>query len=298
MIDLNSYITGAFDACYEPMAEWPAWLSLGVISAVVGILLLLAYKYTSNQGGIERARDKIKARMLAMRLYKDNLRVMGASQVAVMGASLRILLLSIPPVLVAMVPLMPLLAQMASRYFFAPVPVGREVLVTAFVTDDFAQSEAAGNSTIELVAPEGVSLAAGPWREPATGDAPRRMVKWKLAADRPGPHLLTIRTNTGTPDEWGCTKELPVGAPGDFKKAISPKWTTFYSGMLDNPIMMPWESPPTEKGPIRAVEVSDMLHLAAPDVLPIPILGNWIVYFLVVSIIFALLAKPFLGVKL
>ena len=58
-----------------PISSLPCWLSNTIISAVVGLLLLIIFKYTSNQHAIAQVREKIKANMLALRLYKDSMAV-------------------------------------------------------------------------------------------------------------------------------------------------------------------------------------------------------------------------------
>jgi len=47
MWTLNRFATSLFDLIYSPMRSWPAWLSLGIISAITGVVLLIAYRYTS-----------------------------------------------------------------------------------------------------------------------------------------------------------------------------------------------------------------------------------------------------------
>jgi len=253
------------------------------------VLLLFAYKYTSNQAGIERARDDIKANMLAMKLFKDSLRVTFGAMLNVMCASLRILMLSIPPLLVAMVPMVPLLAQMASRYFFAPMEVGKTSTVKVWFSDDFAQHQLHEGTAISLKVPDGVALRTPkPWRS-----ADAKEADWRIRADKPGSFILTVVAG-----DQEFTKELPVGTYGSITTRISPKRTNFYASMLDNKLMLPWEKPPAATDNVRAIEVTALMQIHAPDVIGIPVLGNWIVFFLVVSIIFALIFKPILKVKI
>jgi len=49
-----------------PIGMLPGWLSNTIISAVAGVILLIVFKYTSNQSAIGRVRDNIKADMLAL----------------------------------------------------------------------------------------------------------------------------------------------------------------------------------------------------------------------------------------
>ena len=81
---LNAGMNTLFGLLRGPMAAVPAWLSLTVVSAVLGVVLLVLFKYTSNQAAIGRVRDRIKARLLAMKLFKDNIPVVLKSQVQVL----------------------------------------------------------------------------------------------------------------------------------------------------------------------------------------------------------------------
>lgn len=287
MSALNRLSNWLFDLTYAPMAGLPPWASLGVISAVIGVVMLLAYKYTSWQSQIGKARDEIKARMLAMKLFKDNLGVTLSAQGGVIWSSFKILLLSIPPILVAMIPMVPLLAQLAGRYQFAPLPTSAVSEVKVALSDAFAEKEQHGEAEVALEASDGV-VVLDRWR---SGDS--RQVWWRVRADRPGMHTLTVRAGDQT-----FTKQLPVGEPGSIPAAISPKLTNHYTGMLDNTMMLPREPAPPADAPVRSIEVAGLMTSVAPDVLPIPILGNWIVYFLIVSILFALLFKPLFNVRI
>jgi hypothetical protein len=91
LVSLIAGINGATNAVggllLAPVAAVPGWLSITLISAVLGVLLLLIFKYTSNQRAIGRVRDDIKANLLAVKLFKDSLSVTFRSQARVFGAS-------------------------------------------------------------------------------------------------------------------------------------------------------------------------------------------------------------------
>lgn len=287
MATFNRFCSWLFELTYAPMAGWPPWASLGVISAVIGVVMLLAYKYTSWQTQIGKARDEIKARMLAMRLFKDNLGVTLASQGGVVWSSLKILFLSIPPILVAMIPMVPLLAQLAGRYQFAPLPTGKPTYIRVWLSDAFAAREVKGEVSLTLDPVPGLTVEKF-WRSADSKEA-----WWKVRCEQPGKHTLTVRAG-----DAAVTKSLPVGEYRSITDAISPKRTSFYKGALDNTLMLPWESPPQADSPVRAIEISGIMESAAPDVLPIPLVGNWILYFLIVSIVFALIVKPVFNVRI
>ena len=280
---LTTYL---FDLIYTPMASWPGWLSLGIMSAVLGVLLLLSFRYTSNQDAIGRARDEIKASMLAMKLFRDNLTVTFSSQLKVMWVSMKILFLSIPPLLVAMIVMVPLFVQMTSRYQFVPAKPGQNTTVKVYFSDAFAARELAGDARIALEVPDGVELVTPlPWRKNDSTEA-----QWIVRAQVPGQYELTVVAGEQT-----ITKQLPVGEHGSFAGAVSPLKTSY---TFWEELGFPWERHPDSGSNVRAVELYEVLHASAPDVIDVPILGNWIVYFLVVSTLFALIFKPILKVKI
>ena len=53
----------------------PGWLSATIVAGVTGVLLLLVFKFTSNQAKIGRVRNEINANLLALKLFKDSTRV-------------------------------------------------------------------------------------------------------------------------------------------------------------------------------------------------------------------------------
>ena len=112
------------------IAVLPGWLSNTIISAVTGVVLLIIFKYTSNQRAIGRVRDDIKANMLALKLFKDSISVTLQAQGRVFKAACLLLLHAIRPMLVMIVPISLLLAQMGLWYQSRPLLPGEEALVT------------------------------------------------------------------------------------------------------------------------------------------------------------------------
>src|SRR5262245_14536982 len=83
-----------------PIALLPGWLSATLIAAITVVLMLIIYKYTSNQGAIQRVRSDIQANLLALSLFQDNVRVSLRAQLRLLLGAGRLLLLSLRPMLV------------------------------------------------------------------------------------------------------------------------------------------------------------------------------------------------------
>ena len=69
---LNGIANAVGSWVLAPIAVLPGWLSATIVAAATGVLLLIAYKYTSNQRAIKRVQDDIKAHLLALKLFKDS----------------------------------------------------------------------------------------------------------------------------------------------------------------------------------------------------------------------------------
>ena len=71
---LNQILRLVFDAILYPFRTLPPSVGLAVISAVVGVVMLLIFKHTSNQDALAAVKAKIHAGLFEIRLYNDDIR--------------------------------------------------------------------------------------------------------------------------------------------------------------------------------------------------------------------------------
>ena len=69
---INRIFNAACDGLMAPFLSLNPWVGLSVFSLIITVVALLAFKFCSNQRDIARARGKMLARLLELRLYKDN----------------------------------------------------------------------------------------------------------------------------------------------------------------------------------------------------------------------------------
>src|SRR6266446_6460167 len=121
---LNSTFTFLFGLLYGAM-KWlgPFWSLVG-ISALAGILLVWIFGKVSNQAAIQRTRDRLSAELIALRLFKDDLRVFFGIQFQVLAWTLRYLSHSLVPMMILMVPFIMILIQLNLHYSSRPLRVG------------------------------------------------------------------------------------------------------------------------------------------------------------------------------
>jgi len=120
---LNRITTKIFDVLLTPFELLGVELSLILISGLFGIVALLVFKQISWQKGIKGVKDKIKGDMIAIRIYQDDLGVVGGSVAKIFLRNFYYLGLNFLPILPLMAPFVLVMAQLVVRYGFAPIPV-------------------------------------------------------------------------------------------------------------------------------------------------------------------------------
>jgi hypothetical protein len=234
---LNSLLLKLFGLLILPLRPLGPWPTMIFISLLTGFLMLGIFRWTSNQAGIRRAKDRIKAHLLETRLFKDDFGQSLRAQGRVLAANGRYLGYAIKPMLVMLVPVMLLLIQLDVRFGARPLRTGEEALVRVRLAAG-ADPVALG---IELEGPEGVAVTT-----PALRIADAGEIDWRVRAERPGRHWLVFRWPSGQ-EKMSFLVDTPALA------GVSTKRTA--GGFLDR-ISHPGEEGLPRGGPIEAIEVA------------------------------------------
>jgi len=120
---INRATGSIMDVVLTPFEILGPELTLILVSGIFGILALLIFKRISWQAGIKGTKDKIKGHMIAIRLYQDDLVVVGQSVLKVLARNAQYLTLNFAPILPLMIPFVLVVSQLVVRYAFDPVPV-------------------------------------------------------------------------------------------------------------------------------------------------------------------------------
>lgn len=256
-----------------PIGMMPGWLSNTIISAAVGVLLMIIFKHTSNQAAIGRVKDNIKAYLLALKLFKDSLIVTFKAQGQIFKGAFLLLVYSIVPMLVMIVPVTLLLAQMGLWYQFQPLQVGQETIVTIKL-----------NSNIESAWPV-VYVKLNPAAQVVTGPVrvlDRKEINWKIKAGCKGYTDIVFQI-----DGKEFAKQLAVGNGFMRLNPKRPAWR--FSDILLNPLEVPF----TPDSVVQSINIDYPNRISRTS-------GTdwWVIYFFIASMIFAFLLKPFLKVKI
>lgn len=278
LTQLVAWLDAAADAVGGPALSFvgamPGWLSATLIAAVTGVLLLVVFKYTSNQGAIKRARNRINADLLAVKLFKDSPEVALRSQGRILAGAGRLFVLAIVPMLVMAVPVTLMLGQLSLWYQARPLKVGEEAVVTVRLNGD-----PKALPRVELEPTDAVAVAVGPVR---AGRLPEYC--WVLKARDPGEHRLAFRAGDASAD-----KQLAVAADGERMMRVSPlrpgwQWSDM--------VLYPWEPPFRPDSPFRSIEVvypARRSWTSGTD--------NWVIYWFAASFVAALAFRKALNVN-
>lgn len=270
---LNHFASVIAGILLAPIAWLPGWLSATVIAAVTGVIMLLMFKYTSNQAAIKHTRSQIKANLLALSLFTEDLRVGLRVQVALLLGAARLLALSLVPMLVMLVPMCLVLGQLALWFQARPLFVGEETVVTVQLAEAAVQSL----QQIQFDPGTAATVTVGPVRVPS-----KHMVCWNIQTAKPGLHQLTFSVG-----DQRFTKELAVGGNYMTVSLSRP------ASSLGDVLIHPREQPFAAASPVQSIAVT-YPHRSSWTT------GTdwWMAYWFVASMVAAFLAKPFLNVNL
>jgi hypothetical protein len=281
MSSINAVMNKLFGGLWAPLANLDPWIGLGILSVLFGILALLAMKYCSNQDRIVELKDRYKAHVLAIKLFRDDLRVVLTSLTKTLGLISFYLGHQLRPMAVMMIPFVLVFAQMQMRLAYAPLDVGEEVLVTVELT----KAHPGEDAEIAFQPPAGVVLAAKPVRVPA-----KKKVVYSLRTEAEGVHELKFQVNGET-----VTKSLHVGNSSNLAM-LSPVRSSDQGDLILYP---------TEPG-FGGDSAFSRISLQYP-VRSLPLLGlDWsfgmdlgmCISFIIVTMLAAFLLKGFFGVTI
>jgi hypothetical protein len=246
-----------------------AWVT--GLSLAAGLVMPLVFLYASDQRSIQVEKDRIKAHLLAVRLYPDQLTVVLRSYAAVLAGTGRYLRLAFKPMLYIVLPLTFLIARAELYLGKCAVRPGQPFLFTVHTASAEVGEE------VLLQPPAGVVVTA-----PPVHIASDKEVVWRLSSNDEGEYHLTVavggqryekRVLVSQQSRWLSPVRLR-GAP----------WKRIFLSAEDG-------LPP--KAPIESMEVD-----YSPRTIDLAgVKWDWIWLFLVLSLITGFLVKTILRIQ-
>lgn len=273
---LNAILTGLVDLLMVPLGLLPGPLVLVVWAALAGVVAGLAFRCTSNQRALRAVGDRVRANLLAMRLFKDELGVTLRCQGGLLMAAALRFWYALPALAAMLVPFVLLLVQLALRFEHRPLRPG-EAAVVELRVDPAAWSRC---QDARLEAPDGLRVET-----PALRDRQAHALYWRIRPQAEGRLHLRWRLD-------GRTIEKDVRVAGNPDRLPAVNVQRAGRGLWQRLVHAGEPALPAD-GPVCAVRV----HYPQRST---PIFGwdvPWWLTFLVASIVIAFLLRPVLKVR-
>ncbi len=271
MTFINGIVSKVFDLMLGPWGDHASWAMI-MVAAVTGVWALWLFKIATPQTKLARQRDRLLGHIYEMGMYQDHLGVLARIQRDLALANLRYLSLTLPALVVLLIPMVLTLAQLDGRFAHRPLRVGETTVLQVTLRGDHDLAQ------VGLDLPPGVAVVAGPVRDQSHGD-----VVWRLQVAKKGaqPVAITLSGQAVGQVLVRVGKGLPL-----LGYRISQQW---------------WEKilfPGTET--LRADSPVQEIELAYPE-RQISYLGvelDWLLAFMVFSLVAGLAIKGTLGVEM
>jgi len=275
MWTFNSIINKIFDLLFLPFQSMNPWIGMVFISLLTGFLMLLVFRYTSNQEGIKRTKNKIKAHLLEMRLFPDNMRVSLKAQGNIFLANMKYISHSAKPLLFMIIPVILVLIQVNFWFGYSSLKPGEPVVLKVKLEKDYNPLEV----NLNITPSSGISIETPPLRIEEENE-----INWRISPLKKGVFNLEIYV-----DGQKALKQISVAQTSLSK--ISPKKLkgNFFDGLF-----FPLEAPIKKSSPVKSIEI------LYPDK-GLPLFGitfHWLIAFFGLSIILGFSFKGVFGVEI
>ncbi len=245
------------------------------LSVVIGLLMILLFGYTSDQKAIGIAKDQLKAHLLAVRLYRDQLNVVMGSYGKVLRGTGRYLKLAFKPLLYVIIPITLLIVWLDRSLGLTAIQTNTPFLVTARVNN----SQALDGISVDL--PPEITASAPPVHIAADNE-----VVWRLVASQEGAYDVEIKTGAG-----GQSVAKTVRVSSQLAELSPERWRDhFWQRMFSSGESALPDNSAVESITVDYPERNISLGIAGYEM-------NWIWLFFILSMIAGFIFKELLGIK-
>ncbi|UCE42723.1 MAG: hypothetical protein JSV17_07150 [Candidatus Aminicenantes bacterium] len=271
----NSAFGKIFDALFLPFRDMSPWVGMILVSFLTGLLMLFVFKWTSNQQGIQKVKNRIKAHLLELRLFKDSLSQSLRSQGNILRCNLKYISYSAKPMLVMILPLILIIIQLNFWFGYESLTPNESTILKIKLAEDQNPLEA----QIAVQPSSGLVMETLPLRIEESQE-----INWRFSATQGGMQEFTV-----TIDGETVTKKVAVAQKPLSK--ISPQKPD--NNFLDQ-VLYPVEAPIKSQVPIKTIEIqypSKSMNLFGWEI-------HWIIAYFVLSIIFGFAFKGVFKVQI
>ncbi len=281
MRSLFQIINRVFDVILAPMSPFLLVAGIVFLSFISAVLVLIVFKHTSNQKKIRYQKKKISGNLIQIVLYNDQIKVIVSSILSIIKHNIIYLGHTIPSLLVVSIPLFIFTTQVNNRYGYAPMLKDQVFIVQVELDKKHPNFSPKQLDEVALTASPGITIETNRlrirrqaqifWRARLAQENPEQYIRLVSPGQKT---LLSRRIVSGAADNAFGPRLLKYGS-----------WQSFID-YAENYI--------PESSLIRAVKISY-------DRMKYPLLFwnvDAIIFYFVVTLIFAFLFKPFFKVAI
>ncbi|MBS3818466.1 hypothetical protein KGY73_03035 [bacterium] len=233
----NSVLGKIFEFLFYPFHNLSPWIGMIFISFLTGLFMLFVFRHTSNQQGIKQIKNKIKAHLLELRLYKETLSQSLKAQRNLLGCNLKYISYSAKPMLVMIIPLILIIIHLNLWFGYEPLSSGNTTLLKVKLEE--THSPLSTDVTVE--AGKGLKVDSPPLRIEENSE-----IDWRLLVHKRGVHDLYIKVNGEK------IKKIVVATTHSLHKISSVK----IQGDFIDSLLHPGESPIDDHIPIHSIHIT------------------------------------------
>ena len=188
---INLFITKVFNIVLSPFNGVNDFWPVLILSVILSFIILYILKYISFPKKIVESKDKIKANIFAIRIYKDFWKVIITSFFKSLFHTFRYFVFNLAPFLIIIPLLLPVFSQMEVRYGMRPYDPGETLILKADLVKNYQKKEISLEEN-ELVEPVMRPVFINAWMDEEK-TKPVSVVNWKLKTVKEGKTDLGIR---------------------------------------------------------------------------------------------------------
>jgi uncharacterized membrane protein (DUF106 family) len=271
----NSVFGKIFDILFLPFRGMSSWVGMIFISFLTGLLMLFVFKWTSDQQGIKKVKNRIKAHLLELRLFKDSLSQSFRSQGNILRCNLRYIGYSAKPMLVMILPLILIIIQLNFWFGYESLKLNEAAILKIKLSEGQNPVE----TQIDVQPSSGLVIETPPLRIEESEE-----INWRFSATQPGLQQFTLTIDGTTVSKKVDVSQKPLSKISPLKPGKK---------FLDQ-VLYPTESPVRGQIPIQKIEIqypTKNMNFFGWEI-------HWIIVYFVLSIIFGFAFKGVLKVQI
>ncbi|MBI2129395.1 DUF106 domain-containing protein [Candidatus Woesearchaeota archaeon] len=174
------------DPVLGPLLQLNTFLAIFIISLIISLIIIIAYKYLTNQKLMKEMKDDLKKYQAETKQNKNDPKKVMEIQKKSMEINMKYMSHSMRPTLITLLPVILIYGWLAANFAYHPILPGQDFTTTL----EFVEG-ATGNVMLNII-PEGIAISGNETQQIAGNK-----IVWKLTG-KEGEYKLTYSLNNKT----------------------------------------------------------------------------------------------------